>query len=102
MHLGGAGIGEADVNSARNQGPHQTFRTVHSFTPVRDHCFGLVQDQSFPARFVKGFGDTPPSTVESFLTAAFENQSPHGLVACEIAPIVACLAAEFVFFERTK
>ena len=31
MHLGGAGIGEADVDPARDQGPHQTFRTVHSF-----------------------------------------------------------------------
>ena len=36
MHLGGAGIGEADVNAARNQRPHQTFRTVHRSTPVRD------------------------------------------------------------------
>jgi hypothetical protein len=35
MHLGGAGIGEADVNPARDQGPHQTFRTVHSSAPVR-------------------------------------------------------------------
>src|SRR5207249_710560 len=36
MHLGGAGIGEADVNAARHQGPHQTFRTVHRSTPVRN------------------------------------------------------------------
>jgi hypothetical protein len=42
------------------------------------------------------------STVEPFLTAAFESQAPHGLVACEIAPVVACLAAEFDFSERTK
>jgi hypothetical protein len=35
MHLRGAGIGEADVNAARDQGPHQTFRTVHHSTPVR-------------------------------------------------------------------
>jgi hypothetical protein len=33
MHFRGAGIGETDVNTARNQGPHQTFRTVHHSTP---------------------------------------------------------------------
>jgi hypothetical protein len=31
VHLRGAGIGEADINAARHQGPHQTFRTVHPF-----------------------------------------------------------------------
>jgi hypothetical protein len=31
MHLRGAGIGEADINAARYQGPHQTFRSVHTF-----------------------------------------------------------------------
>jgi hypothetical protein len=36
MHLGGAGIGEADVNAARDKRPHQTFRTVHRSAPVRD------------------------------------------------------------------
>ena len=36
MHLRGAGIGKADVNAARDQGPHQTFRTVHRSAPVRD------------------------------------------------------------------
>ena len=36
MHLRGTGIGEADINAARDQGPHQTFRTVHRSTPVRD------------------------------------------------------------------
>ena len=36
MHLRGAWIGETDVNAARDQGPHQTFRTVHRSTPVRD------------------------------------------------------------------
>ena len=40
MHLGGAGIGEADVHAARDQGPHQTFRTVHRSTPVRS-LYGL-------------------------------------------------------------
>ena len=34
LHLGGAGIGEADVNTARDQGPHQTFRTIHRSTPA--------------------------------------------------------------------
>src|SRR5205807_10070877 len=36
MHLRGAGIGEADVDAARDQCSHQTFRTVHRSTPVRD------------------------------------------------------------------
>jgi hypothetical protein len=35
MHLRGAGIGETDIHAARDQGPHQTFRTVHGSTPVR-------------------------------------------------------------------
>src|SRR5713226_3927260 len=34
MHLRGAGIGEADVDAAGDQGPHQTFRTVHRSTPA--------------------------------------------------------------------
>src|SRR5216683_1349402 len=56
MHFGGAGIGEADVNAARDQGPHQTFRTVHYSTPVRDASQkALLGDQSSPAPFVKGF-----------------------------------------------
>ena len=44
MHLRGAGIGEADVNAARDQGPHQTFRTVHRSTPVR-HVY-LIAERS--------------------------------------------------------
>src|SRR6185437_12829637 len=39
MHLGGAGIGEADVDPACDQSPHQTFRTVHSPAPVGDSSF---------------------------------------------------------------
>ena len=35
MHLGGAWIGEADVDPARDQCPHQTFRTVHGLAPIR-------------------------------------------------------------------
>ena len=34
MHLRGAGIGEADIHAARDQRPHQTFRTVHRSAPV--------------------------------------------------------------------
>ena len=44
MHLGSAGIGEAHVNAARHQGPHQTFRTVHRSTPVR-HVY-LIAERS--------------------------------------------------------
>ncbi len=55
MHLGGAGIGKADINAARHQGPHQTFRTVHHSTPVREAFLNVRADQSFLAPFVKGF-----------------------------------------------
>jgi hypothetical protein len=55
MHLRGAGIGKADVNTACDQRPHQTFRTVHHSAPVRA-LQKLIEDQSFPAHFVKGFG----------------------------------------------
>jgi hypothetical protein len=59
MHLRGAGIGETDVNAARDQGPHQTFRTVHHSTPVRAvfQKKYLLADQSSPAPFVKAFAD---------------------------------------------
>ena len=30
MHLRGAGIGEADIDAAADQRPHQTFSAVHS------------------------------------------------------------------------
>jgi hypothetical protein len=55
-----------------------------------------IEDQSFPAGFVKGLADIAAiaATVVAFLTAAFEKRQAHGLVACEIAPIMACLAGE--------
>ena len=53
VHLRGAGIGEADVDPARDQGPHQTFRTVHPVTPVRGSKHSWP-DQSFFTPFVKG------------------------------------------------
>jgi hypothetical protein len=53
MHLRGAGIGEADVDAACDQCPHQTFRTVHGPAPLRD-CSKADPDQSFFTRFVKG------------------------------------------------
>ncbi|MGY3356053.1 hypothetical protein ACVWZK_002716 [Bradyrhizobium sp. GM0.4] len=34
MHLGGAGVGEADVDPALDHRPHQTFRTVHPSAPA--------------------------------------------------------------------
>jgi len=40
-------------------------------------------------------------TTFPFLTAALENRYAHGLFACEIAPIMACLAARSIF-ARTK
>jgi hypothetical protein len=57
MHLGSAGIGEADVNAARDQGPHQTFRTIHHSTPFAMLLEVPERDQSFLTCFVKGFGD---------------------------------------------
>jgi hypothetical protein len=38
--------------------------------------------------------------VVAFLTAAFENHGAHGLVACEIAGIMACLALNLIFSLR--
>jgi hypothetical protein len=79
MHLGSAGIGETDVNTARHQGPHQTFRTVHRSTPVRPlFSENSPKDQSSPAAFVKGFADIAgiaASSGQLFLTAPFENGS---------------------------
>jgi len=59
MHLRGAGVGETDVNAARDQRPYQTFRTVHHSAPVRAvfQKKALLADQSSPAPFVKGFAD---------------------------------------------
>src|SRR5216683_2533538 len=54
MHLRGAGIGEADVNATRDQGPHQTFRTIHRSTPAPSFL-KLTEDQSFLTGFVKGY-----------------------------------------------
>ena len=42
MHFRGARIGEADVHAARDQGPHQTFRTVHRSAPVREAVVAIV------------------------------------------------------------
>jgi hypothetical protein len=103
MHLGGAGIGKADVNAARDQGPHQTFRTIHYSTPVRDVSQKtLLGDQSSPAPFVKGFAGIAAIAegAMGFFTATPENRRPHGLVACEIAPIMAFLVARLIFREE--
>src|SRR5437879_894773 len=58
-----------------------------------------IEDQSFLAHFVKGFADIAAIAAEAapFLTAAFENRSSHVAVACEIAPIMACLAGKSIF-----
>jgi hypothetical protein len=52
MHLRGAGIGETDVDPARDQGPHQTFRTVHSLAPVRGlkHLTGQINHSFYAVR----------------------------------------------------
>lgn len=39
MHLRGARIAKADVNTARYQRPHQTFRTVHRFNSIGEIDF---------------------------------------------------------------
>jgi len=52
MHLGGAGIGEADVHPALDHRPHQAFRTVHPKAPATGN-FQCPSDQSLFARAVK-------------------------------------------------
>jgi hypothetical protein len=93
MHLRGARIGKADVDAARHQGPHQTLRTVHHSAPVRE-SFQTAEDQSFPARFVKGprhIAAIAKMIAGAFFNAEFE-KSAFGTtfamaLACEIAAI---------------
>jgi hypothetical protein len=55
MHLRGAGIGKADVNTARYQRPHQTFRTVHRFNSIGEiDLLKANPDQPFLTPSVKG------------------------------------------------
>src|SRR3954454_9248321 len=50
MHLGCAWVGEADVNTPCDQGPHQTFRTVHRSTPVPEASFWIELRINHPLR----------------------------------------------------
>src|SRR5665213_1678018 len=85
MHLGGAGIGKANVNPARDQGPHQTFRTVHHSLPW---VFSEIRLEINHSRRVssKGPGDIAAiqggaiiaGAMTSFLTAASENSPVAG------------------------
>jgi hypothetical protein len=59
-----------------------------------------VEDQSFPAGFVKGFAGiaaAPAPSRRHFLTEALEKSSAHGLVACEMPWIMACLVTQVAF-----
>src|SRR5579872_6256684 len=54
--------------------------------PLAKSLEKLVEDQSSPAAFVKGFADIAAIAAlqrQLFLTALFENRRPHTLVACE-------------------
>jgi L,D-transpeptidase-like protein len=64
----------------------------------------LHQDQSFPAGFVKGFADIAAIARRcgvGSVTALVENPAAHGLVACEIFPVVASLVTKPISPERT-
>jgi hypothetical protein len=89
MHLRCAGIGKADVNAARNQGPHQTFRTVHSFISRSRSLDRPAEDQSFPAGFVKGSQGIAAIANATELTRPFGIDAWLG-AACEIAANMAC------------
>ena len=92
MHLGSAGIGEADVHAARDQGPHQTFRTVHRSTPVRglyvlqiNHCSRL---SSKGARtLLLHMGKQSFWESRAFLTAAFEIATLTAAWLAKLRPI---------------
>jgi hypothetical protein len=55
-------------------------------------------------RFVKGLGNNAAIAwgMLLFLTAAFENGCGHGLVACTIAAIMACLDPHILIFSRGR
>ena len=103
MHLRGAGIGEADVDAARDQCPHQTFRTVHGLAPVRD----CSQDGSrsiivhpFRQRFSRQCSHRLRCV--AFFNRRVRKWRAHGLFACEIAAVMACLAAYSDFSRGRK
>jgi hypothetical protein len=110
MHLGSAGIGKADVNAASNQGPHQTFRTVHPFhsrsgfsdIPRRSIIPGAFRQRvagicwyagrPFPLRGTLRRCMDHPFLVSRgvvSVTAISENRPARPVAACEIAPIMA-------------
>jgi len=66
--------------------------------------FGAADDQSLFARFVKGLGNNAAIAWGrlSFLTAVLENGCSHGLVACTIAAIMACLDLHIQIFSRGR
>src|SRR5262249_50543426 len=98
---GGPGIGETDVDPARDQGPHQTFRTVHSVSSVRraERRFACPEkvtdpDQSSLKTFVKGGPCAwllSPARLAQILTAPFEiryvrlrKYPRYGLLPCPL------------------
>jgi len=100
MHLRSAWIGEADVHTARNQRPHQTFRTVHLSTlwlvfriPVQiNHC-SRVSSKVWPG--IAGIA----AGMLCFLTEAFENAAITGSLVAQAAPDMACLEADSGFSQ---
>src|SRR5205085_5247022 len=101
MHLGGAWIGKADVNTARHQGPYQTFRTVHRCTPVVTFLSLCCCRSIFTGAFrqsVPGQCCYNPTVMPLHLS--FEDRGPFGVAACEIAQGMACFAAKPISLKR--
>jgi hypothetical protein len=98
MHLGRARIGEADVNTARDKGPHQTFRTVHSFhSRSQAGIFRQVSSDRYRDLAMINHCSRPSSKGLAYATGR-----SHAGVACEIALAMACLATDQRFREEEE
>jgi hypothetical protein len=96
MHLRGAGIGEADVDHARNQGPHQAFRTVHRSPPVGDFPQNplKINHSSCVSSKVKRDIAAIAALMLPFFNRNASSSVADWTVACEIATNMACVTAE--------
>src|SRR5215207_5864751 len=101
MHLRGAGIAEADVDTACDQCPHQTFRAVHRFAP-----FGISQSRT-RSTIVHAFRQRVSRTllpsaqdVLPFLTADYENAALTCSLLAKPAAIWPVLSRHLIFHEE--
>jgi hypothetical protein len=76
----------------------------HSHQRFLETGFKINHDQSFLARFVKGFAGIAAiaATEVAFFNRNVRKSDPHALVACEIAPIMALLAAELAILQGIR